>query len=603
MTYRFFLLLFACALCSCQFGNKSDKQTSGQSTANELSDSTATAAKPSRPTRVRQMYIAGSESQIALYDIKADTLAPADTVARGTLVKADPSKTKRCCGLDLVAINLSGQKLMVPKGNLAFDISDAVRETTMFVRTAASVIDTLATSHICGLVAKGSRVNILGFDSLQADGHVHRYLISQDSCVGYVFGKYLTLDSLSATQNYRAAYYDSIHSAIIDKYGAGNAIDLDYYPVSKPVFQTPIPNPSYALYLNINAVGRIDSFIELAKQTRINTIVLDIKDNECPGFPAETFRLYSPTNYKWGGQHRRTRLYEYAVQRLHEEGLYAVGRITVFKDSYFVRDNPEVAITDRETGKPFFHNNAHWPSAFDRRVWQFNVSLAKEAVRRFCFDEINFDYVRFPDRMQSVADQIDYHNLYNESMVQAIQRFVQYATDEIHEVGAYVSIDVFGESANKGYTTAYAQYWPALSNVADVICAMPYPDHFAPYSFGKKDPWNHPYHTLSNWAQRAAARQEQCPTPAIARTWVQAYKVLRYVDRRGIDYDAHAISEEVRALYDNGLTGGYITWLSTSSLSRYRSQKAAFEIDYYAEWLKKVQIEADSCNTEDNAER
>lgn len=591
------LIALCVLLSSCTLSHK-DQST----THNIDSADTAIVAAPTdnqnKPARSSKAYIAGIEPQVVVYQLSGKHLTAADTLSRGTLLKTYPRRTKQVEGKTLIPAETKAGEVYVCTEDIAYDISDAVRETTMFVRTAASVVDTLATSHISGLVAKGSRVNILGFDSLQTDGHVHRYLISQDSCVGYVFGKYLTLDSLSATQNYRAAYYDSIHSAIIDKYGAGNAIDLDYYPVSKPVFQTPIPNPSYALYLNINAVGRIDSFIELAKQTRINTIVLDIKDNECPGFPAETFRLYSPTNYKWGGQHRRTRLYEYAVQRLHEEGLYAVGRITVFKDSYFVRDNPEVAITDRETGKPFFHNNAHWPSAFDRRVWQFNVSLAKEAVRRFCFDEINFDYVRFPDRMQSVADQIDYHNLYNESMVQAIQRFVQYATDEIHEVGAYVSIDVFGESANKGYTTAYAQYWPALSNVADVICAMPYPDHFAPYSFGKKDPWNHPYHTLSNWAQRAAARQEQCPTPAIARTWVQAYKVLRYVDRRGIDYDAHAISEEVRALYDNGLTGGYITWLSTSSLSRYRSQKEAFCIDYFAEWLKKAQTEADSCHTD-----
>ena len=455
-----------------------------------------------------------------------------------------------------------------------------VNEKTLYVRTAASVIDTLENSHICHLVKKGTLVNILGADKLNSDGSVHRYLIEQDGKTGFVFGKYLTADSLVAATNYNAEYYDSIHSLVKDLYGAGEAIGCDFYPVKRPEFDKQIPNPAYALYLNIGSVGRIDSFIDLAKQTRINAIVIDIKDNECPGFPAETFKTYSPTNYKWGGAYKRSSVYEYAVRRLHEEGLWAIGRITVFKDTYFVKDNPDVAITEKATGKPFFHNKAHWPSAFDRRVWQFNVCLAKEAIQRFGFDEINFDYVRFPDRMQSVADLIDYHNKYDESMVQAIQRFVQYASDEIHETGTYMSIDVFGESANKGYTTAYGQYWPALSNVADVICAMPYPDHFAPYSFGIKDPWNHPYHTLTHWGERAAARQAQCPTPAIARTWIQAYHVLGYVDRRGIDYDADNIAEEVRALFDSGLTGGYATWLSNSSLKKYRSQKDAFCIDY-----------------------
>lgn len=457
-----------------------------------------------------------------------------------------------------------------------------LKEKTLYVRTAASVVDSIHCSHICHLVKKGTQVNILDYDKRNSDGNINRYLIEQDGHKGYVFGKYLTADSALAASNYRAEYYDSVHSLVKNLYGAGDAIGCDFYPVSKPALSKQMPDPVYALYLNIGAVGRIDSFIELAKQTRINAIVIDIKDNECPGFPAETFRKYSPTNLKWGGQQRRTNLYEYAVRRLHEEGLWAIGRITVFKDTYFVRDNPDVAITEKSTGQPFYHNKAHWPSAFDRRVWQFNVSLAKEAVERFGFDEINFDYVRFPDRMQSVADLIDYHNRYNESMVQAIQRFVQFATDEIHEAGAYVSIDVFGESANKGYTTAYGQYWPAISNSADVICAMPYPDHFAPYSFGIRDPWNHPYQTLSHWGERAAARQAQCPTPAIARTWVQAYHVLKYVDRNGIDYNAANIEQEIRALFDAGLRGGYTTWLSNSSLARYRSQASAFSIDYAA---------------------
>ena len=211
----------------------------------------------------------------------------------------------------------------------------------------------------------------------------------------------------------------------------------------------------------------------MAKQTKINTFVIDIKDNESPGYKADAMKEYSPTNYRRAGD--KEALYKKVVNRLHEEGFYVVGRITCFKDSYFVKDNPGCAITDRATGEPFKHNKAFWPSGFDRRVWEFNVALAKEAVEKFGFNEINFDYVRFPDRMTSIENLVDYHNRYGESKVQAIQRFVQYACDEIHKVGAYVSVDVFGESANPGYTTAYGQYWPAISNVADVISGMPYP--------------------------------------------------------------------------------------------------------------------------------
>ena len=162
-----------------------------------------------------------------------------------------------------------------------------------------------------------------------------------------------------------------------------------------------------------------------------------------------------------------------------------------------------------------------------------------------------------------------------------------YACDEIHELGAYVSIDVFGESANPGYTTAYGQYWPALSNVADVMCGMPYPDHFSNRYYGIEKPWNNPYRILHAWGERVQDRQAATPTPAKVRTWVQAYNVMRHVDRNGIAYDAENVEKEIRGLFDAGLTGGYTTWLSSSNIEKYRKQADAFRIDYYKEWCDK----------------
>ena len=173
---------------------------------------------------------------------------------------------------------------------------------------------------------------------------------------------------------------------------------------------------------------------------------------------------------------------------------------------------------------------------------------------------------------------------YNEDKVQAIQLFVQYAADELHKLNVYVSIDVFGESTNGSYTTAYGQYWPAISNVADVISGMPYPDHFSRGYYGISEPWNNPYDLMKAWGDDAYQRQQECPTPAIVRTWIQAYDVLQYVDANGIDYNSAELEKEIRGLYDAGLYGGYITWNSSSSLSKYKQQKGAFEIDYLKEY-------------------
>ena len=561
-------------------------------------------------------WLAAARPEAYLYIIdesKPDsvTVSISDTLVRGTQLAAVPEKTKKVDKLSYVCIKKSKKEYVwARKDNLTEDSTAVVLEKKVYVRSASSVIKDTLTSTIGTLAEKGASLQVVGYDRLDPKtGRVNRYKIRYrdtrwaigarpDSTVdaktiknlpwaeGWIYAKYTVYEAGESWLNYMAEKYDPIHSAVKNPYGGGRAIGADFYPHEKPIFRDrkgndKMPKACYSLYLNFSpaVIGNIEAYIALAKETKINTFVIDIKDNECPGYKAEAMRLYSPTNYARASK-KGEALYEKAVRRLHEEGFYVVGRITCFKDSYFVKDNPESAITDLSTGEPLFHNKSHWPSAYDRSVWRFNVELAKESVRKFGFDEINFDYVRFPDRMTKLEDHIDYHNRYGETKVQAIQRFVTYACDEIHAVGAYVSIDVFGECANPGYTTAYGQYWPALSNVADVMCGMPYPDHFPDGFYGISKPWNHPFEILSAWGRRVNARQSETTTPARVRTWVQAYHVMKYVDKNGIDYNAENIAKEIRGLCSVGLKGGYITWLSSSNIDRYRSQKEAFCIDY-----------------------
>ncbi len=528
-------------------------------------------------------FLAASTAEVVVYELDPNhQLIVADTLLRGAEVMVDFSNTIEVNDVEYLAIFFGNHSYFVADSNTVETHAEVVQEAHVLMRTPASIIDDTITSHICGLAQAGQAYEVVDYDTLFANGQVNRYKIRDGENEGYIYAKYTANYPLPAP--FDAAATQAIHAQVRNRFGGGEASGCDFYPVAKPSFpHNVMPRSANSLYLNISpaVVGKIDEYIALAKRTQINTFVLDIKDNECPGYKADAMEKYSPTNYKWGDS-RKADMYTYAVKRLHEEGFYVVGRITCFKDTYFIKDHPECAITERATGKPFFHNKAYWPSAYDRRVWQFNVELAKEVVRRFGFNEINFDYVRFPDKMQSIESSIDYHNQYNESKVQAIQRFVQYACDEIHAVGAYVSIDVFGEAAAKGYTTPYGQYWPAISNIADVMCGMPYPDHFARGYAGIDKPWNNPYRTLYAWGKSVQSRQEETTTPARVRTWIQAYPVLKYVDPEAIFYDATQIANQIRGLYDAGQTDGYITWLATSSLERYKALAPAFEIDYLA---------------------
>lgn len=461
----------------------------------------------------------------------------------------------------------------------------------VYAKVACSVLKDTQSPEIAGLARKGEPLLVIrpAFLFITDTTIVDTYKVRlEDGTIGYVDARYITDSKDEAMARYRDEYYGPLHREAKNRFGGGDPQGCDFYPRVKPVFEDNVmPQACYSLYLpsNVAIFRNIDAYIALAKQTKINTFVIDVKEDGVPGFKADAMKKYAPSAYNRAQDNEG--IYRDMVKKLQDNGFWVVGRIVVFKDYHFTKDNPDCALWDKVNGTMLFHNKSNWPSAYCRRVWEYNVTLAIESVRKIGFNEINFDYVRFPDRMNSIEHNIEMRNRYGESKVQAIQRFVTYAADQLHKEHVYLSIDVFGEAANPGYTTAYGQYWPAISNVADVISGMPYPDHFSNGYYGIDKPWNHPYQLMKAWGARVQARQAETPSPAIVRTWVQAYHVMKHVDRNGIDYNAENVEKEIRGLYDADLTGGYVTWLSSGNLERYRMQAGAFNIDYYKIWLSK----------------
>lgn len=523
------------------------------------------------------IYSAGISNRIKLYDGKLNEVTD---IARGTKLEKFGKEVIATESKEVyIKVRYNNKEYLIKKNDTTNREEEVVKETEMYVRTPLTIYINDTDSSILGMAKKGEKLEILGYDKLNQDGSVNKYKIKQGDNEGYVYGKYLVNTEEEALKNYDQDGNYQIHLGRVDHLGGGSGGNLDYYPRQKPHFENNImPNEVRALYLNVAAVSNVDQYIAFAKENNINTLVVDIKDNTRPGYSSAVMKEMSPTNYNHAANSYEG--YKNAIKKIKDAGLYAIGRITVFKDSYYVQDHPEAAIGDTTTGNPYSHNNSYWPSAYDRGVWKFNVELAKEAVKEMGFNEIQFDYVRFPDNLGKLEKEgvIDLKNKYNEEKAQAIQGFLMYATDEIHQLGAYVSADVFGESAHK-YVTAYGQYWPAISNIVDVISAMPYPDHFSAYEYGFTNVvWTVPYDLLKFWGTNyAAVRQTEIPTPAIARTWIQVYNTIR---SPYIEYDANKVSDQIKALYDSGLTGGYMTWNSGSSLDKYNEVKDAFKKEY-----------------------
>ena len=506
-------------------------------------------------------YIAALEIDVPYYDENGASLG---TLTRGTPVEFEVTAE----GKTSVFINETIGYL--EEGAYAVSQpADVIPAHTLYVRTAVNLRDQEG-RLLLAFAEKGVAVAVNGCDYVDENGQAHMYRVSLDGMEGYILPWYLTDTQENALANYDDGNY-ATHQGRENLYGGGGAAELDYYPREKGAIEgNEMPGECRTLYLVNWRLDELDSYLEIADNSGINAFVVDIVDGGSVGYAGEVMSKYCPSGA--AAANNSVEDYKAAIQKIKEKGYYVIGRITTFNDSNFVKDHPEYAIIDT-AGEPLQLSGTYWPTPYSREAWQYKVDLAVEAVELMGFNEIQFDYVRFPDSTWSYEDAgtIDFRNANGETKAQAIQRFLMYATDILHQHGAYVSADVYGESAFN-YVTAYGQYWPAISNVVDAISGMPYPDHFS--ASGDWLPWEHPYDILHSWGESVMYRQKETATPAAVRTWIQAYDAIREPYNT---YGPDEVYAQIKALRDTGCLGGYMTWNASSSIDKYTSLMPAFD--------------------------
>ena len=515
------------------------------------------------------MYLAGDTNKVTTYIMDEDNSFKENSeLFRGKKVIYSGKKVNMNDN-EYLLIKFDNKEYYVNAKQLVKNVKDVVLEKERYVRTSVTVYENETDSKIASFIKKGNKLDITGYDKLLDDGNVNMYKIKYNDTEGYVYSKYLVNDKESADSVYNENGVYDIHKDRKFKgrelYG-GKASTLDYYPYERVEFEdNKLLKKAKTMYLNAGTIGSIDSYLKIAKENGVNAIVVDIKDGAL-AYSSNIAKEISPTAYATAINDNSS--YKSAIDKIKDAGIYAIGRIVVFNDVHYGKDHPDDCISSTASSRL-------WPSAYSRGAWYYNVELAKEAVKEMGFNEIQFDYVRFPEDAynMSIKGNSDFKNKYDEEKAEAVQNFLFYATDQIHKVGAYLSVDVFGECSGE-YVTAYGQYWSAISNIVDAISSMPYTDHFG----RSVDTWTNAYQTVYNWAKGAATRQKEIPTPAVARTWITAYDTPYW--KPTVIYNASKIEDQVRALYDAGLDGGFITWNSASSLAKYEQIKTAFNKDY-----------------------
>jgi hypothetical protein len=231
--------------------------------------------------------------------------------------------------------------------------------------------------------------------------------------------------------------------------------------------------------------GRIDEYLSLPG---LNTLELDIKDeNGEVGFMSGMPRLAR----KVGAAKPYYRPREVAA-KVRQSGVYLIGRLVVFQDPVLAEARPRLAVTKRD-GSVWTTSAGHaWTNPYDKRVWAYNVDIAKAAAKAG-FDEIQFDYVRFPS--DGDVSSAVFRGGPKGANGWVIAGFVQYAAKRLRPLGVRVSVDLFGLSATRNL--GVGQVPRRLARYVDAIYPMVYPSHYRTGEHGLDDPSAEPALTVS----------------------------------------------------------------------------------------------------------
>jgi hypothetical protein len=286
--------------------------------------------------------------------------------------------------------------------------------------------------------------------------------------------------------------------------------------------------------------GKLEEFYDLTS-VGLNTVQLDVKDENGevafnrPGVPLARAAQAARTYYNP----------REAAAEAEARGIYLVGRVVVFEDPILSVNRPRLAIQRQGGGVWTSSGGLGWTNPYDERVWKYNVDVAAAAVKSG-FDEIMFDYVRFPTD-GDVASAV-YPNRAREHRSVTIARFVEYARGRLEPMGARVSAAVFGLTATR--EMGIGQRPRRLARHLDVIYPMVYPSHYGPGEYGLDDPDGVPGITVARSLRdfRRALRGSD----TVLVPWLQDFSL-------GHEYTLEDVQAQILAARD-AAAGGYLLW-------------------------------------------
>lgn len=324
-------------------------------------------------------------------------------------------------------------------------------------------------------------------------------------------------------------------------------VNLDGPGVSAVVRLEPLQ--PRGLYLSVHGIGsgRLRrAALETVRRNRLNALVVDVKGDR-GHIP---FRVDLPLAAEIGAQDLITVSdVDTLLAELRAEGLYLIARIVVFKDHLLARARPLWQVRN-QSGEAFVDNeDLRWVDPFRDEAWPYFLEVARIAAA-LGFDEIQFDYLRFPASDRAVYSKADTEA----GRTRAINAFLDAARETLAPYNVNLAADVFGYALwNRDDTGVGQKIEPILERV-DVVSPMLYPSGFHLGIPNFRNPVRHPYEIVYKTLVRGAERTGA--SPLRFRPWLQAFRDYAF-DRR--DFGPRLIREQIRAADAFG-AGGWLLW-------------------------------------------
>ena len=291
---------------------------------------------------------------------------------------------------------------------------------------------------------------------------------------------------------------------------------------------------------------QFNKLLNLVDQTDLNAMVIDIKDDHgnltfipeknSPYYAASQPYIKNPKEL---------------IQTLKKHQIYPIARIVVFKDNVLAQAHPDWSF---QTSKGIWKNSRgdSFTNPFRTEVWDYNIGMAIEAVN-LGFKEIQFDYVRFPEKFETIEKPLSYMGKKEGSnRVAAVTSFVQYAKEKLYPYKVKMSVDTFGNATVIPEASGIGQNFSKIAEQVDVISAMIYPSHWNG-NFGIAKPDLEPYRLVEEYAKVEKARLRLLASPPTSRPWLQDFTATWLGKGNYKVYGKQEIEDQIRALHAQGI--------------------------------------------------